>query len=244
VTHSCYRPDMTLLLLLTMALAGAAQQQAEKELIVTITGPQLKGGVVSEITWDGNTLLLQGVFSELGGELKAQYFVVPTESTKLEHRDTQSDASLEYWRKKSNRISPTGLGRIEIGSDTKMPQVGIGSLERRIGDAVDMGGTRTSTLVRLGTLVLHERIGGPEPYDGELWSWSPAELNRIAYVDGKGNLWVAGADGRNAKRIMNGSFTLPAWSEDGRSIAVAERKDSGRRWEISVFRLPRSLWAQ
>jgi hypothetical protein len=67
VTHSCYRPDMTLLLLLTMALAGAAQQQAEKELIVTITGPQLKGGVVSEITWDGNTLLLQGVFSELGG---------------------------------------------------------------------------------------------------------------------------------------------------------------------------------
>ncbi len=141
---------MTLLLLFTMALAGAAQQQAEKELIVTISGPQLKGGLVSEITWDGGTLLLQGIFAELGGELKAQYFVVPAESTKLEQRDTQTDASLEYWRKKASRTSPTGLGRIEIGSDTKMPQFGIGGLERRINDAVEMGGTQTTIIIKLG----------------------------------------------------------------------------------------------
>ena len=124
-----------------------------------------------------------------------------------------------------------------------MPQFGIGGLERRIGDAVEMGGTQTTIIVKLGPLVMLERIG-PEPYDGELWSWSPAELNRIAYVDGKGNLWVANADGRNARRIMSGDFTLPAWSEDGRAIAVAERKDGGRRWEISVIRLPRSLWSR
>ena len=231
------------LLLLFVALAAAAQQQAEKELIVTISGPQLKGGVVSEITWDGGTLLLQGVFAEPGGELKTQYFVVPTESTKLEHRDTQTDASLDYWKKKASRTSPTGLGRIEIGSDTKMPQFGIGGLERRIGDAVEMGGTQTTIIVKLGPLVMLERMG-PEPYDGELWSWSPAELNRVAYVDGKGDLFVANADGRSARRIMSGDFTLPAWSEDGRAIAVAERKDGGRRWEISLIRLPRSLWAR
>jgi hypothetical protein len=231
------------LLLLFVALAAEAQQQAEKELIVIISGPQLKGGVVSEITWDGGTLLLQGVFAEPGGELKTQYFVVPAESTKLEHRDTQTDASLDYWRKKASRASPTGLGRIEIGSDTKMPQFGIGGLERRIGDAVEMGGTQTTIIVKLGPLVMFERMG-PEPYDGELWSWSPAELNRIAYVDGKGDLFVANADGRNAKRVMSGDFTLPAWSEDGRAIAVAERKDGGRRWEISLIRLPRSLWAR
>lgn len=234
---------MTLLLLLTVALAATAQTQAEKELVVTISGPQLKGGVVSEITWDGNTLLLQGVFAEPGGALKTQYFVVPTENTKLENRDTQSDASLDYWKKKASRTSPTGLGRIEMGNDTKMPQFGIGGLERRINDAVDMGGTQTTIIVKLGPLVMLERIG-PEPYDGELWSWSPAELNRIAYVDGKGDLFVANADGRSAKRIMSGDYTLPAWSEDGRAIAVAERKDGGRRWEISLIRLPRSLWAR
>jgi hypothetical protein len=43
---------------------------------------------------------------------------------------------------------------------------------------------------------------------------------------------------------MRGEFTLPAWSDDGRSLAVAERKDGGRRWEISVIRLPRTLWTR
>ena len=231
---------MLLMLLFAIAPAAVPQDQPEKELIVTITGPQLKGGMLSEITWDNGALLLQGVFSELGGELKAQYFLIPSESTKLQQRDAQSAASLEYWQKKANRISPTGLGRIDIASDTKMPQFGVGSLERRVGEAVDMGGTQTSTVIRLGTTVIHERTG-PEPYDGELWSWSPAELNRIAYIDGKGDLWVADADGRNARRLMRGEFTLPAWSDDGRTIAVAERKDGGRRWEISLIRLPRKL---
>ena len=95
--------------------------------------------------------------------------------------------------------------------------------------------------MRLGRLLLHERTDGREPYDGEVWSWSPAELNRIAYVDGKGGLWIASADGRDARRVLKGDFTLPAWSDDGRSIAVAERKDGGRRWDISVVLLPDSF---
>jgi hypothetical protein len=230
-------------LLLVCAIAAAApapQAAAEREIILTITAPDLKGGVVSEITWDGKTLMLQGVFAEPGGELKAQYFIIPAETTQLEHRKEQTDASLEYWRKKSNRLSPTGLGRIEYKSDTKMPQFGVGDLERRAVEAVEMGGTQTRTEVRLGSLMLHERTGAP-PYDGEIWSWSPAELNRVAYVDAKGDLWVARADGAGARRIMRGNFTLPAWSDDGRSIAVVERKDGGRKWEVSLIRLPRDL---
>jgi hypothetical protein len=115
---------------------------------------------------------------------------------------------------------------------------GIASLEKRMGDANDMGGMRQKWIVRLGKLVIHERDDGRQPYDGEFWSWSPAELNRIAYVDGSGDLWVAGADGRNPKRLLKGDFTLPAWSDDGKAIAVAERKDGGRRWDISVVLVP------
>jgi hypothetical protein len=118
-----------------------------------------------------------------------------------------------------------------------MPHFGIGSLERRIGEAVEMGGTQTKSLLRLGPLVLLER-DGPEPYDGETWSWSPPELNRVAYVDAKGDLWIARADGRDARRLLRGDFTLPAWSEDGRMIAIAERKEGGRRWDISIVHLP------
>ena len=88
---------------------------------------------------------------------------------------------------------------------------------------------------------MHERHGTIPPYDGEIWSWSPAELNRVAYVDGKGDLWIAHADGRDPQQVVRGNFTLPAWSDDGRLIAVAERKNGGKKWEISVITLPPRL---
>ena len=222
-------------ILLALAVVTASAQRAEKELILSISGPDLRDGIISEITWDGGALLLQGVFADAEGALKAQYFVVPTERVTLMRRDDQTPASLEYWRIKANRISPTGLGRISSKSDTQMPQFGIGDLERRLRDAVELGGTQTRSTLRLGNLVLLDRPG-PEPYDGETWSWSPLELNKIAYVDAKGDLWIAGADGRGARRILKGSFTLPAWSPDGRSIAIAERTDH-RRWDISLVHL-------
>jgi hypothetical protein len=228
-------------LLLLLALSSApTDQQVEKQMVASIAGPDLRGGLISEITWDGGLLLLQGVFAQPTGELTAHYLVVPADGITLEKRAVQSDASRQYWEMKSNRVSPTGLGKIVSATDTKMPQFGIGSLERRIDDAVNMGGTQTKSQLLLGSLTLLER-DGPEPYDGETWSWSPAELNRIAYVDGKGDLWVAHADGRSARRLMKGKFSLPAWSDDGRTIAVAERKEGGRRWEISVIHLPPEL---
>lgn len=228
-----------LAILFAAALAGAPQQP-EKQLVATITAADLRDGIVSEITWDGGLLLLQGVFASPEGDLKAQYFVVPADRITLDKRDAQTDESLAYWRMKSSRVSPTGLGRIASKTDTKMPQFGIGDLERRLGDAHSMGGTQTQSLLRLGPLVLLER-DGPEPYDGETWSWSPPEINRIAYVDAKGHLWIAGADGHRTTRLLRGKFTLPAWSPDGRTIAVAERKDDGRRWEISVIHLRPAL---
>ena len=230
-------------LLLLAALAVPAQaQDAEKQIIVTISGKDLHGGIVSEIAWDGGAVVIQGVFAHSTGELEAQYFVKPAEGIAIQKRPEHTPSSLKYWEMKSNRVSPTGLGRITVGSDTKLPQYGIGSLSRRIGEAVDMGGTQTTHVVRVGQLVLLERMSEAPPYDGETWSWSPAELNRIAYVDQKGDLWVAAADGRSPRRILRGNFTLPAWSDDGRIIAVAERK--GDRWEISIVHLPEDLRTQ
>jgi hypothetical protein len=225
-----------------LTVPGAAPpQDAERQLVVTITSEQLKGGVVSEITWDGGTLVLQGVFARPSGELEAQYFVTPAKGIGLEQRTEHTPASAKYWDIKSRPVSPTGLGRITIGKDEKMPMYGIASQAQRIHDANQMGGTQVLHVVRLGSLVMHERHGTIPPYDGELWSWSPPELNRVAYVDGKGDLWIARADGRDPQRVLRGEFTLPAWSDDGRLIAVAERKNGGKKWEISVVTLPPQL---
>lgn len=231
---------LSALVVLLSAFGAAPGQAAEKQLVASIAGPELKGGILSEITWEGGVLMIQGVFAEADGSLKAQYFVVPASRMTVEHRDAQTDASLGYWLMKSSRRSPTGFGPIEVSSDTRMPQFGIGDLARRLGDAHDLGGTQTRAEVRLGRLVLLERVG-PAPYDGEIWSWSPPALNSIAYVDAAGDLWVARADGTGAKRIARGDFTLPAWSGDGRLVAVAERKDNGRRWEVSVIHLPEEI---
>ena len=223
---------------LTLSVPCAAQTP-EKEVVLTITGPQLQSGVVSELAWDGETLVIQGVFVDASGQLAAQYFAKPAGQTTLQTWREPSAASLKYWQSKSNRRSPTGLGIISLVSDSKLPMYGVGSLSQRIGDAVTMGGTITTHVIKLHDLKLHERISAVAPYDGEIWSWSPLELNRIAYVDGKGDLWIAYADGRSPRRIVRGDFTLPAWSDNGRVIAVAERKSD--RWEISVIHLPADL---
>jgi hypothetical protein len=218
--------------------APALAQDAERQLVVTITSEQLKGGVVSEITWDGGTLVLQGVFANPSGGLEAQYFVTPAHDINLQRRDSHTPASAKYWEMKSRRVSPTGVGTITLARDAKLPMYGIGSQEQRMYDANVMGGTQILHTLMLGTLVLHERLSEVPPYDGELWSWSPPELNRVAYVDKKGDLWIAHADGRDPQRILKGNFTLPAWSDDGRMIAVAERKNGGRKWEVWVVTIP------
>jgi len=228
-------------LAIAAALAMGADQGVERQHVVTITAQQIDNGVLSEITWDNGALLMQGAIANPDGSLSGRYLVVPAVKTTLAQLTEQTAPSMEYWIRKAKRTSPTGTGTITSHQDSKMPMYGVGGLDQRIGNAVDMGGMQHKVVLQLGKLVIHERAHDVEPYDGEIWSWSPAELNRIAYVDGNGDLWVATADGHDATRLLKGHFTLPAWSDDGKAIAVAERQDNGRRWEISVVLLPANL---
>jgi hypothetical protein len=223
-----------------LAVAGGGQA-IERQVVLTITPTELDGGILTEITWDNGALLLQGALANPDGTLSARYLVVPARSTTLRQLKQQTDASSDYWNRKSKRVSPTGLGRIDSSMDAKLPMYGIAGQEQRLADAVEMGGMRQKHVLRLNRLVLFEREGGAEPYDGEVWSWSPTELNRIAYVDGRGDLWVASAAGSDARRLLKGDFTLPAWSDDGGAIAIADKKDGGRQWEISIVWLPEDL---
>lgn len=226
-------------------LAPVHAQTVEKQTVVTITSDQIEGGILSEITWDGGVLMLQGVIAQPDGQLAARYFVVPAAGITLEKRKEPTSAAEKYWQMKASRLSPTGLGKIAGGSDQSMPIYGVAGgregQQQRIADAISMGGIQEKHVLRIGRLIIHERTNNIEPYDGEVWSWSPPELNRVAYVDGKGDLWIAYADGRSPRRLLKGDFTLPAWSDDGRTIAIAEKKTDGRTWVISVVHLPEAL---
>ena len=63
----------TLFALVLLLPVQAVAQTAERQVIVTISATELKGGVVSEIAWDKGALILQGVFANPDGSLSAQY---------------------------------------------------------------------------------------------------------------------------------------------------------------------------
>ena len=228
-------------MLLTVALLCGSRaltaQAPDKELVATISGPALSGGIVSGLAWDGGVLIVQTAAMQKDGTRSARYLTVPGPGMRVGELAEAPPGVERYWQMKASRTSPGGLGKITLNSDSKLPMYGIASQERRLLDSMDMGGIRVTHELRIGELVLHRR-SGVAPYDGEVWSWSPLELNRIAYVDGEGDLWIAHADGRGAERVLKGKLTLPAWSEDGLLLAVAERKSDGAKWEVSVIHLP------
>ena len=119
-----------LLLLPSASLA----QNAEKQLIATITSAQAKGGVLSEITWDGGMLVLQGVFANPDGSLNPQYWITPVDNVSLEPRTAHTEASAKYWEMKSRTTSPAGIGKITISTDSSLPMYGDAmELRRRPG---------------------------------------------------------------------------------------------------------------
>lgn len=224
---------MMIALLLALGLVSA--QAGEKLLIASIDPAEVDGGVVAELVWEGSELVvLLAVPNGAGHE--PRFYALPGPGVALRRLDVPPAGREEYWRRKANRLSPTGLGRITKTSDAQMPMAGLNA-RHRLDTAAEMGGTRQTFAVRLGTLVLHESAER-DPYDGEVWAWSPAEFNRIAYVDGKGDLFVAAADGANPRRVARGSFLLPAWSLDGRAVAVVERNARKKRWDVFVITVP------
>ena len=235
---------MIVALLLACAAAGAAplmlDPQVEKQLVLTITATELEGGILSEITWDNGTLMLQGVIANPDGSLSGRYLVVPAKGTTLGHLKGQTDQSLAYGTRK-----PTGSAR--------RPRSHRGRDRREDAD-VRRGQPRTADR-RGGRHGRHATQAHAAP-----WETGPARAGHrrralrrrgvvlvarraesIAYMDGKGDLWVAAADGSRPQRLLKGAFTLPAWSDDGRSIAVAEKKDGGRRWDVVLVALPEAL---
>ena len=226
------------MLLATILLSLVTAQNAEKLLMASIDAAAVEQGAVAELTWDGHELVILFAIPR-GSGYEPRFYSVAGPGVALRQLPAPPAARDEYWKKKASRLSPTGLGRIEKSSDAKMPMMGIGSLEQRLGNAADMGGMDQTFEVKLNARLLHSRKQR-DVYDGEVWGWSPVDQNQIAYVDGKGDLWIARADGVDPKRIAKGSFLLPAWSLDGRAIAVVERNTSKKRWDVYVVTVPRS----
>lgn len=233
---------MKTLLLLALSAAIGVTQSSEKVLIASIESAAVDHGAVSELIWNGKELVVLVAVPRTGapGAYDARFYALPGPGVHLRRLPAPPPGREAYWKLKASRISPTGLGRIVKSSDSALPMTGIGSLESRMDGAAEFGAMNRRYDIRLNSLLLHTSKAR-DPYDGEVWAWSPVERNQIAYIDGKGDLWIADADGDDAKRLLKGDFLLPAWSDDGAAVAVVERNAARKRWDVFVVPVPRAV---
>src|SRR5687768_6245859 len=108
------RPILTasLATMLGLVASTSSAQNPDKELVATITGAMLQGGMVSELAWDRGTLVIQTVTVEESGGEKAGYFTGAGGGMEGRRSMHMPSGMARYWKMKSNRVSPTGLGRI------------------------------------------------------------------------------------------------------------------------------------
>jgi len=67
----------------TMLGAAAFAQTLDKELVASISGPALYHGIVSELLWDGGTLIIQSAVVQADGQLAPRYFAAPAANMEL-----------------------------------------------------------------------------------------------------------------------------------------------------------------
>src|SRR5512144_368642 len=94
--------------------AGAVTmaQAPDKELVATISGQTLAGGIVAGLGWDGHALIIQTAAQQKDGTITPHYFIAPGKQMEVRPNPSAPPGFNKYWRLKSNRVSPTGLGKI------------------------------------------------------------------------------------------------------------------------------------
>src|SRR4051812_46528130 len=97
--------------------ATVVAQTLDKELVASITGPALDRGIVSELLWDGGTLIIQSAVVQADGQLAPRYFAAPAGNMTLQRLAAAPPSADRYWKMKSSRVSPTRLGTITMKRD-------------------------------------------------------------------------------------------------------------------------------
>ena len=136
-------------LIATLPAPAGLAQTLDKELVASISGPVLERGIVSELLWDGGTLIIQSAVVEPDGQLKPRYFAAPAANMELQHLAVAPASAERYWKMKSSRVSPTRLGTITARHDTHMQMNGVGTQQNRLLNAVASPLAALARLVRL-----------------------------------------------------------------------------------------------
>ncbi|MGH9408784.1 MAG: TolB family protein [Vicinamibacterales bacterium] len=210
-------------------------------------------GEPTELAWSPDTSQLFLQTSERDRSMMTinpRYFMMSASNGQPKSVNQKPEWEGQYWTWKSSEYSP---GPDKIAIDIKEEKRVADSTSSPTGGAMAKGGTvagnggttmddavnaaQNKQQVHVMTLTLKgEQVGqfvDAQFLPGYTFSWSPASIAMIAYVNASGHLAIMDLQ-RNKQQVESTKdVLLPAWSDDGSKIAFLER--AGRnKYELYV----------
>jgi hypothetical protein len=162
--------------------------------------------------------------------------------------DAEPEWAAKYWAWKNGKTAP-GNPAFEIALDIQKKNVSAtsrpmaGALARggvdtgAPGASVDDVASHTSRNVEIISMLLKGEVIGrwenPPIVPGLTYGWGPTGTQTIAFANQDGRLVLMDEQGRKQRIDSTKDVRLPAWSDDGRRLAWAERQDR-RKFRIQV----------
>ena len=209
-------------------------------------------GEPSRLSWspDGRMLYLRTTAVDLWGNETSRHCLVHLARPMLEPVGAEPPWAASYWLAKSALSAPGVPGfKVDLESrEERATATGVqGSLAPATdpsrgaelgpqGAAIASSVIQSQRVVRSTLQVKGERIGefvNTQPRMGLTFGWGPSGSGFIAYVDEKKRLGVMDQGGR--RQVIGGAreAQLPAWSPDGRKLALLE-KVAKRRYALRI----------
>jgi hypothetical protein len=216
-------------------------------------------GVPARLTWspDGRQLHLRIVHRDIWANEKLWHYVVTLAEKRLTPVDREPEWSGVYWLWKSGLECP-GLPAFKIEIESRVDRRTAtnsgagGAIAQNSGDPYgpgsDMGpqgqaalqnaqqsqNVATATL-RLKGQVLAEFVNTSIQF-GLFYGWAPSGVGAMAYANSKRALIIMDGSHRRVEVKGTKGVLLPAWSDDGRSLAWIEQR-GGDHFTVKVIRV-------
>ncbi len=241
-------------IILALALSGTEPSQPPSETrvigvsepasVVTMNKGDIKG-LPWRMAWspEATELYLQS-WDGRGPDAKPHHYVISlAEKTSKSTREPPAWAD-EYWKWKAAQSAPrvpafaiTLDEHTEIIDPLNQPRHAMYLSDSISGQnqliAKQAGSAHIYRMLLKGQVV-GEWVDEP-PAPGLTYSWAPAGLPLIAFVNKKGQIVFMDLHGRTQELEASKNAVLPAWSDGGGTLAYLERR--GKSWVVNLVDL-------
>ncbi len=240
---------MWLLVALALSSSGAQGQPPDRS-VIGVSEPtvivELGRGEIRGAPWrlawspDADQLYLQ-CWEGRGPDAKPHHYLVSLAEKHAKSTREPPKWAEEYWKWKAGKSAPRAPDfaitldeRSEIVDPLNQPRNQMYLSDSLSGQQQLLA--KQAGSVRVATMILKSQIIGrwvdEPPAPGLTYSWAPAGLPMIAFVNLRGQIVFMDLDGRTQVVERSKGAILPAWSDAGGTLAYLERR--GKKWAVTL----------